>query len=107
MAVEQLSAAQLKARLDSGEAIVLLDVREPWEQEICAIPASRLMPMATIPGALDTLDRDATIVTVCHHGIRSQHAGEFLAANGFTSVANLSGGVDAWACEVDPGMPRY
>ena len=65
------------------------------------------MPMNTIPGQLDQLDRDAPIVCICHHGARSLRVAHFLEANGFSRVTNLTGGVHAWAQLVDPAMPTY
>jgi rhodanese-related sulfurtransferase len=89
------------------EAPLLLDVREPWEFEICHLEGSRLVPMRQIPSALPTLDRQRETVVVCHHGIRSRQVAIYLEQIGFTRVINLGGGVDAWAREVDPGMAIY
>jgi rhodanese-related sulfurtransferase len=105
--MEQISAAQLKARLDDGQRPVLLDVREPWEYQICALPDSVHIPMAQIPGRLGELNKDAEIVVVCHHGTRSQYVANFLQHQGFTRLYNLQGGVAAWARQVDPSMPQY
>lgn len=86
---------------------VLLDVREPHEFEYCAIEGAVNLPLGRIPGALNRLDPEQEYVLICHHGRRSMQACSFLAANGFRSLINLSGGVEAWACDIDPGMPRY
>ena len=86
---------------------VLLDVREPWEFEVCRIEGSRLMPMGSIPIHLGELDPESEIVVVCHHGIRSARVGAFLEYQGFRKVINLAGGVAGWASQVDPLMPKY
>ena len=104
-----LSARELHAWLaDSARPQpVLLDVREPWEFEICHIPESVLIPMNTIPDNLSSLDKSLPIVCICHHGVRSQQVGHFLERQGFDGVINLDGGIHAWACEVDSAMPTY
>jgi rhodanese-related sulfurtransferase len=86
---------------------ILLDVREPWEHETCHIPGVQLMPMQTIPGRFQELEPDAVIVCICHHGGRSMQVANFLERQGFTQTINLTGGVHAWAQQVDPGMPTY
>jgi rhodanese-related sulfurtransferase len=85
----------------------LLDVREPWEYEVCRITGSRLLPLRTLPVQLDQLEPDRPVVCICHHGARSAHVAMWLARQGFTDVYNLSGGVDAWARQVDPEMATY
>lgn len=90
-----------------GPAPLLLDVREPWEYDIARIPGARLIPMSQIDAALDTLDAEQEIVVICHHGRRSQQVAQYLEANGFSQVANLSGGIEAWSLEIDPSLPRY
>ncbi len=102
-----LSATELRAKLERGEAVFLLDVREPWEHEVAPFPGARLVPLRTLPGAMDSLPRDREIVTVCHHGIRSASAAALLRQSGFDRVRNLDGGTDRWSVAVDPGMPRY
>lgn len=86
---------------------VLLDVREPWEFQICHINGSTLIPMGQIPTRLDELDPSQEIVVICHHGIRSRQVAMFLMSRGFGNLINLSGGVEAWAREVDPQMATY
>ena len=106
--MESISAPDLRMRMESGSAApMLLDVRESWEFELCHIPGSRLVPMSELPGVLAELDREAPIVVVCHHGVRSYQAALFLEQAGFRRVSNLTGGVDAWADTVDRAMPRY
>lgn len=86
---------------------VLLDVREPWEFETCHVAGARLMPMNTIPARLAELAVDAPIVCICHHGRRSMQVAAFLEQKGFTQVTNLTGGMHAWAQQVDKSMPTY
>lgn len=107
--VTQLSAEELAAWLADGQraAPVLLDVREPWEVEHCALAGITAVPMAEVPARAHALERERDVVCICHHGMRSQRVALFLAQQGFENVYNLSGGVDAWAQRVDPAMPRY
>ena len=86
---------------------LLLDVREDWEFATCKIGGSTQIPMNTIPARLQELDEDAEIVCICHHGARSMSVAAFLERNGFTKVTNLSGGIHAWAAQVDSTMPTY
>ena len=85
----------------------LLDVREPWEQQICHVAGSRLLSMRALPAQLGELDPQRPLVCICHHGGRSAHVAMWLARQGFADVYNLSGGVDAWARQVDPKMATY
>ena len=107
--MKQLSPLELQQWLAdaSRAAPLLLDVREPHEYALCHIADSRLIPLNELPARSDELDRDAEIVAICHHGMRSFRAGSFLEQAGFARVYNLQGGVDAWAHDVDPGMARY
>jgi rhodanese-related sulfurtransferase len=110
--MEQISPTSLKALLDEyaqldDEPPLLLDVREPWEQAICRIEGSQLLPMRQIPAAIQTLDTKRPLVVICHHGIRSQQVGRFLDQQGFQRVINLRGGIAAWASDVDPKMQTY
>lgn len=91
----------------SRERPLLLDVRENWEFETCKIEGSTQIVMNTIPARIEELDEDEQIVCICHHGTRSMQVAAFLERNGFTNVTNLTGGVHAWAVQVDPAMPTY
>jgi rhodanese-related sulfurtransferase len=87
---------------------LLLDVREPWETELCLLPGSHLISMADLPDRADQeLDRDAHIVVVCHHGNRSLVAVMWLREQGFHRAQSLAGGLEEWASTVDPSMDRY
>lgn len=106
--MKNVNASELKHMLENGESRpLLLDVREPWEYEHCHIEGSRLLPLAKLHEGFEGYAKDATIVVVCHHGIRSYNAASFLERQGFTDVINLEGGIDAWARDVDPNMPTY
>lgn len=104
----QMTARELHARLlEGGEKPLLLDVREPWEFNICRLEGSRLLPMRHVVASLDQLDRERETVIICHHGIRSQQVALFLEHRGFSRVINLEGGVAAWARDVDSAMATY
>jgi rhodanese-related sulfurtransferase len=107
--MEQITAEELKAWLDdpSRPRPVLVDVREPWEFQVCRIPESVHMPMNTIPARAGELATDVETVLICHHGARSFQVGLYLERRGFTRLYNLFGGVDGWARSVDPTMATY
>jgi rhodanese-related sulfurtransferase len=107
MSVKQISAIELKNKIQNGESLFLLDVREPNEFQYARIGESVSIPLNQIPQRLDELDRQQKIVVICHHGIRSQQAANYLAHYGFENVSNLRGGIDAWSCECDNSVPRY
>ena len=92
---------------DSRPSPLLLDVREAWEIEQCQLAGSQHIPMHLIPMRSEELDPAQDIVVICHHGGRSMQVAMFLERQGFGTVYNLMGGVNAWAEEVDPGMRRY
>jgi len=107
--IDQVRASQVAAWLadESRPSPVLLDVREPWEFEICHVEGARHIPMHLVPVRCAELDPEQEIVVICHHGARSFQVAMFLENRGFGAVHNLAGGVDAWATEVDPTMCRY
>lgn len=106
--IGSITPSELKARLErQSDELVLLDVREPEEYELCHIEGSRLIPMSEIMHHLDTLEPNAEIVVICHHGIRSLQAARMLANYGYERISNLKGGIDAWSVEADPSTPRY
>ncbi len=102
-----MTARELKAAIDEGRKLVLLDVREPFEYALCHLRSSTLIPVDQLALRLKELDLNDEIVVYCHVGIRSASAVSLLRENGFTNVRNLTGGIDAWAVQVDPKMPRY
>ncbi len=103
----QISAPELAEWLAGDDPPFLLDVREPWEAEICAIGGSVNVPMGQVPGRLAQLPTDRPIVVICHHGMRSLQITSFLRSRGFDRAQNLAGGVDSWAQTVDFAMPTY
>lgn len=106
--MREFEAEQLKDYLESAEEQpLLLDVRQPWEYEICKLDNSLLIPMSTVPANLDQLDKDRETVVICHHGVRSRRVAYFLEQAGFTNIINLRGGLDAWARSVDVHMATY
>ena len=106
-AIPEIDAPALAAELASAAPPLLLDVREPWEADLVAIPGSRLIPLHELGGRAGELDPAASVVVYCHLGVRSRLAAEHLAAIGFADVRNLAGGIDAWSRTVDPSMERY
>jgi rhodanese-related sulfurtransferase len=106
--MREMNAAELKAYLEqSACAPLLLDVRQPWEYDICKLDNSVLVPMNEIPGKLDAFDKDQEIVVICHHGIRSRQVARYLEAVGFCNIINLNGGMADWAQQVDNTMATY
>lgn len=97
----------LAARLAQGEAVFVLDVREPWEYDLANLANSTLVPLSTLPSAINRLEPEIEYVVLCHHGMRSEMAANWMRSQGFTRVLNLVGGIDAWSVEVDPTIPRY
>ncbi len=103
-----VSPIELKARLDRKDPFRLIDVREADEWAIARIPTAELLPMSQFEQqGVDQLDPDEDIVLYCHHGVRSGRVQAYLKAKGFANVKNLTGGIDAWATQVDPAMKRY
>jgi len=107
MSVKQLSATELKNKIQQEEKLFLLDVREPNEYEYGHIANSILIPLNQIPNRLSELDPEQEIVVICHHGMRSQQAANYLAQSGFKNISNLTGGIDAWSCNCDSSVRRY
>ena len=107
MAVPELLPQQVKRRLDAGEPLRLLDVREPWECAIASLAGSINIPLGEITSRWHELDADSQIIVVCKAGSRSRTVAQFLSAQGFGRVANLSGGIDAWTRDIDPSLAAY
>ena len=107
-APKPLAPAELAARLERGDKLVLLDVREDGEVAIGALPGITHIPLGELSVRLSELDLDAETVCICHHGVRSANAAAGLFEIGFDGqLWNLTGGMDRWSTEVDPAMPRY
>lgn len=102
-----ITARELAQRLERGDDLLLVDVREASELAVAKFPNALHIPLALVPLRLAELPTDRTIVLACHHGGRSMRALQFLRSRGYTDLRNLDGGIDAWACEVDPSLRRY
>lgn len=107
--MRQVTVSWLQERLADGALSppVLLDVREPWEFAICAIPGSLSLPLGQLTARHEMLDREMETVVICHHGMRSLQAALFLEHAEFPRVFNLQGGIDAWARAIDTSMATY
>jgi sulfur-carrier protein adenylyltransferase/sulfurtransferase len=105
--IPTVSAVDLKRKIDKKSPVVILDVREQFEWDIARIEGATLIPLDELPDRLGEIDRDAEIVALCHSGVRSATAVEFLQRNGFTRAVNLAGGIDAWADQIDSTMAKY
>ena len=104
--IPQLSVKELKQRMDAGEDVYILDVREPYEYRIAQI-GGILIPQTDVPNRLAEIDREREIIVQCRSGVRSQRIAEFLKQQGYPRVVNLAGGILAWADEIDPKMQKY
>jgi rhodanese-related sulfurtransferase len=107
--MREVTPRELATRIAAGETVWVVDVREPWEHAIVALPESRLVPLGELAARLDEVGPPpgVPVVTVCHHGVRSVSAAAMLMAAGVDDVASLRGGIDAWARDVDASLPRY
>lgn len=103
----EITPTELKRRLDAGEKLLLVDVREPWEHQLCRIEGSQLMPMRTVPASLQQLDVEVPVICYCHHGMRSLDVAVWLQQQGVESARSLAGGIERWSAEIDPKVPRY
>jgi adenylyltransferase/sulfurtransferase len=104
--IPQISVRDLKSRMDAGEDLFILDVREPYEYRIAQIGGT-LIPLNDVPNRLAEIDREREIIVHCRSGVRSQRVAEFLKQQGYPRVVNLAGGILAWADEIDPKMQKY
>ena len=113
--IDQIRPSQLgnwlRSTSGTGASPVVLDVREPWEVQAASVRPDGFelvaIPMNQIPGRLSELDPARPVACLCHHGARSQQVALYLAQSGFTQLANVAGGIDAWSSELDPAVPRY
>ncbi len=106
--VKELSVIELKAMLDAAApAPVVLDVREPWELGVARLSGTLDIPMNEIPDRLAEIPRGCPITVMCRSGGRSLRVANYLEQNGFSPVANLTGGILAWSAEIDPTLPQY
>ncbi len=103
----EITPADVKARLDRGEKLHLIDVREPWEYDLCRIESAKLVPLGSLAASLQTLPDADEVICYCHHGIRSLDAAARLRFQGITKAKSLAGGIERWSLEIDPKVPRY
>lgn len=104
----EITPEEVKNKLDAGESITLLDVREPWEFETARIDGAKLIPMGDVPSrAHQELDPEDHVVVVCHHGVRSMNVTVWLRQQGFEKAQSIRGGIDAWSKRVDEKVPMY
>ena len=104
--IQDLTPKEFKDYLIDDE-VTLVDVREQWEFDICQINGAILMPMGEIAMTYVNLNKESKIALYCHSGIRSMRVADFLLSQGFQSLANLQGGIDAWTQEIDTTLERY
>jgi rhodanese-related sulfurtransferase len=104
----EITAEEVKGKMETGESFTLLDVREPWEFETAKMHGAKLMPMGEVPSrAHQELDPDDNIIVVCHHGVRSMNVTVWLRQQGFERAQSMRGGIDAWSRRVDQKVPVY
>lgn len=106
----EVSPHEVRQRLEAGEEVRLIDIREPHEHAICRIDGAELIPMRSIPGALAALKErttGGTLVFYCHHGVRSLRVVSWLRQQGLACCQSMQGGIDLWAVSVDAGVQRY
>lgn len=106
----EISARDVQNRIDAGEKLHLIDVREPHEFAVAKIAGASLVPMRQVPGELQELEKradDAPLIVFCHHGVRSLNVVEWLRGQGVENCVSMAGGIDAWSLSVDSSVPRY
>ena len=106
----EVSPQEVKLKLDAGETLSLIDVREPHEFALARLEGAILIPLRSVPGELAALQDQAgqgTLVVYCHHGVRSLQAAQWLREQGIEACQSMSGGIDAWSLMIDSSVPRY
>lgn len=106
----EVTPAEVKRRLDAGERLFLIDVRQPEEFQLTRIEGAELLPMNSIPAAVGNLEAksdEGTLIVFCHHGMRSLNVANWLRGQGISACQSMSGGIDQWSTDVDPSVPRY
>ena len=106
----EVTPQDVKRRLDAGETLALVDVREPFEHAVARIEGADLIPMNTIPERLEDLREKAAaapVIVLCHHGVRSLNVVHWLHRQGIENCWSMAGGIDLWSLSVDPAVPRY
>lgn len=103
----QISAKEVQERIAKGEKLLLVDVREPWEYDLCRISGAKLIPLGTLPANLNTLLDADDVICYCHRGMRSLDAAAWLRQQGIEGAKSMTGGIDQWSIEIEPSVPRY
>jgi rhodanese-related sulfurtransferase len=106
----EITSQEVRQRLNAGELLHLIDVREPHEYALARIEGSELIPVRTVPGALAQLRSkadQAPLIVFCHHGVRSLNVVNWLREQGIETCSSMAGGIDAWSLEIDPAVARY
>jgi rhodanese-related sulfurtransferase len=106
----EITPHDVQRRLQAGEKLALVDVREPGEFQTARIGGAELIPMRTVPAELSRLDAQAdetVLIVFCHHGVRSLNVVNWLREQGVGACQSMAGGIDRWSLEIDPGVPRY
>src|SRR4051794_6975859 len=106
----EITPAEVKRKMEQGERLHLIDVRQPDEYQIARIEGGELVPMNTVPSAVQELEAkadDAPLIVYCHHGVRSLNVVNWLRGQGITDCRSMAGGIDRWSLEIDPHVPRY
>jgi len=103
----EVAPHEVKESLDRGEKVLFVDVREPWEHQLCRIEGSQLIPLGHIAANLPTFENAESVVVFCHSGRRSLDAAAWLRSQGVPSARSMAGGIDRWSREIDPSVPRY
>ncbi len=104
---KEATPQEIKQRLDAGEDLLLIDVREPEEVRIASIESAEVRPLSQARDWISTLPKDRELVVMCHHGGRSAQVAMALTQMGHTSVTNMTGGINAWSEQIDPSVPKY
>jgi rhodanese-related sulfurtransferase len=106
----EITPQEVQRRLQAGEKLALVDVREPGEFQLASIPGAELIPMRTVPAELSRLDAQADetpLIVFCHHGVRSLNVVHWLREQGVEACQSMAGGIDQWSLQIDPLVPRY
>jgi rhodanese-related sulfurtransferase len=106
----EITPQELQARVAAGDAIALIDVREPEEHSVARIEGAELIPMQSVPAQLQKLEGladEKDLAVFCHHGVRSLNVVLWLRQHGLENCFSITGGIDRWSCEIDPSVPRY
>lgn len=106
----EITPQEIRSRLDAGEKLALIDVREPHEFQLARIAGAELIPMRAVPAELSRLDAqadDTALIVFCHHGVRSLNVVHWLREQGVDACQSMAGGIDRWSLEIDSGVPRY